>query len=132
MSPHMSILKMLSIISLLGFTVFTSVTTSAEKKVTKAPAVPFQYGLGVQSFQALCSECHGEWAEGSDKGPTLLHPYYKPSHHSDDAFYRAASQGVGAHHWNFGNMPPVKGATPKDIQPIILFIRWLQRENGIQ
>lgn len=128
----MNTVKIFSIISLLTLASFNSMTANAEKKVAKAPAIPFQYGLGVQNYQALCSECHGEWAEGSDKGPTLLHSYYKPSHHSDDAFYRAASQGVTAHHWRYGNMPPVKGATPEDIQPIILFVRWLQRENGIQ
>jgi hypothetical protein len=128
----MNTVKIFTIISLLTLASFNSMTANAGKKAAKAPAVPFQYGLGVQNYQALCSECHGEWAEGSDKGPTLLHSYYKSSHHSDDAFYRAASQGVTAHHWRYGNMPPVKGATPEDIQPIILFVRWLQRENGIQ
>lgn len=128
----MNTVKIFSTISLLALITFTSVLVNAEKRVPKAPPVPFQYGLGVQNFQALCSECHGEWAEGSDKGPPLLHPYYKQSHHSDDAFYRAASQGVIAHHWRFGNMPPVEGATPQDIQSIILFIRWLQREYEVK
>jgi cytochrome c2 len=128
----MSTVKYASIISLLTLITSTLMVVNAETTTATAPSVPFQYGVGVQNFQALCSECHGEWAEGSDKGPTLLHPYYRPSHHSDDSFYRAASQGVNAHHWRFGNMPPVEGATPEDIQSIILFIRWWQRENGIQ
>ena len=126
----MNIVITFSTISLLTLASFNTMAANAEKKAAKAPAVPFQYGLGVRNFQALCSECHGEWAEGNDKGPPLLHPYYKQNHHSDDAFYRAASQGVTAHHWRFGNMPPVEGATPQDIQPIISFIRWLQREYG--
>jgi hypothetical protein len=72
-------------------------------------------------------------AEGTaDKGPPLIHPYYKPSHHDDDSFYRAALSGVQAHHWHFGNMPPVEGITNQDIGQIIQFIRWWQRENGIR
>jgi hypothetical protein len=128
----MNTVKLFSFISVLTLATFGSLEANAGEKVAKAPPVPFQYGLGVQNFQALCSECHGEWAEGSDKGPPLLHPYYKASHHSDDAFYLAASQGVTAHHWRFGNMPPVEAATPQDVQSIILFIRWLQREYGVE
>ncbi|RLA39089.1 MAG: cytochrome c, partial [Gammaproteobacteria bacterium] len=101
----MNLGKKFILISLFTLVSFVSLEANAEEKVAKAPPVPFQYGLGVRNFQTFCSECHGEWAEGSDKGPPLLHPYYKSSHHSDDAFYRAASQGVTAHHWRFGNMP---------------------------
>lgn len=115
------------VLALLGMLVAAPASTYAETP----PAVPFQYGLGMQKFQSLCSQCHGQWAEGSDKGPTLLHKYYRPAHHSDDAFYNAALNGVKAHHWGFGDMPPVEGATADDIRPIIPFIRWLQQQNGI-
>lgn len=99
----------------------------------KNPKVPFQFGRGMQKFQEKCSVCHGQWAEGTaDKGPPLVHPYYKPSHHNDDAFYRAALSGVNAHHWHFGNMPPVEGITEQDIGQIVQFIRWWQTENGIR
>lgn len=99
----------------------------------KNPSVPFQYGRGLQTFRQKCSACHGKWAEGTaDKGPPLVHPYYEPSHHDNDSFYRAAFSGVTAHHWHFGNMPPVEGITEKDIGQIIQFIRWWQRENGIR
>jgi cytochrome c len=65
----------------------------------KNPNVPFQYGRGMQIFREKCSVCHGKWAEGTaDKGPPLVHPYYEPSHHDDDSFYRAALSGVNAHH----------------------------------
>ena len=99
----------------------------------KNPSVPFQFGLGMQKFQEKCSVCHGKWAEGTaDNGPPLVHPYYEPSHHDDASFFRAALSGVKAHHWNFGNMPPVKGITNQDIGQIVQFIRWWQRENGIR
>lgn len=98
----------------------------------KNPKVPFQFGLGMQKFQQKCSVCHGRWAEGTaDKGPPLVHLYYEPSHHDDNSFFRAALSGVNAHHWHFGNMPPVNGITNQDIGQIVQFIRWWQRENGI-
>lgn len=99
----------------------------------KNPKVPFQFGRSIQEFQKKCSVCHGKWAEGTaDKGPPLIHPYYEPSHHDDDSFFRAALSGVQAHHWHFGDMPPVIGVTNQDIKQIVQFIRWWQRENGIQ
>ena len=99
----------------------------------KNPSVPFQYARGMQVFREKCSACHGQWAEGTaDKGPPLIHPYYEPSHHDDNSFFRAARSGVEAHHWHFGNMPPVEGITDQDIGQIVQFIRWWQRENGIR
>lgn len=93
--------------------------------------VPFKHGLGMKKFKASCAACHGEWAEGTEQGPPLIHGFYKPSHHSDTAFYRAALTGVQAHHWQFGNMPPVEGITRKDMDRIIPYIRWLQKEKGV-
>ncbi|MBF0381679.1 MAG: cytochrome c [Magnetococcales bacterium] len=86
----------------------------------------------MEIYQEKCSECHGKWARGSDKGPSLLHPFYKPSHHGDESFYRAALFGVRQHHWPFGNMPPVEGMTRKSMEPVVSFLRWWQKENGIR
>ena len=36
-----------------------------------------------------------------------------------------------AHHWEFGNMPKIEGVTPADVEQIIRYVRWLQREAGI-
>lgn len=99
----------------------------------KNPKVPFTYALGLDKFRDKCSACHGQWAEGvADKGPPLVHPYYRPGHHSNIAFYRAALMGVRSHHWQFGDMPPVKGITKEDVTAIIRFIRWWQEQNGIK
>lgn len=104
---------------------------AAEPDAGKVPAVPFKYALGVKKFQDKCGVCHGQWLEGSKQGPPLLHPFYKPSHHRDSSFYRAVRKGVRAHHWEFGNMPPVSGLTSKDLDAIIVFIRWYQKEKGL-
>ena len=82
-------------------------------------------------FNKNCSACHGKSAAGSQNGPPLVHGLYETNHHGNEAFYRAAKQGVQAHHWKFGNMPPVKGVTRDDVKPIIEYVRSLQRANGI-
>ncbi|MGN7614493.1 c-type cytochrome, partial [Magnetococcales bacterium HHB-1] len=99
--------------------------------ITPPESVPQAYQAGMKKFQENCIQCHGERAQGSDNGPTLIHDYYKPSHHADYAFYKAAQSGVRAHHWKFGDMQPVPSVTRKDMDQIIPFVRWWQRENGI-
>lgn len=83
-------------------------------------------------FDAKCATCHGVNATGlQDMGPPLVHKIYEPSHHGDESFQRAAAMGVRAHHWRFGNMPPVEGVTRADIAMVVAYIRALQRANGI-
>ena len=58
----------------------------AQQSASPPKGMPFSYGLGYEKFQNRCSECHGSDLTGTDKGPPLLHGYYKPSHHDDAAF----------------------------------------------
>lgn len=87
--------------------------------------------LGKMVYEANCASCHGVNAAGTDKGPTFLHRVYHPGHHADPAFYVAPKRGVRAHHWSFGDMPPVEGITESQIEKIIIYIRALQKENGV-
>jgi cytochrome c len=93
--------------------------------------VPAELEQGEAKFNANCARCHGVRASGTANGPPLVHKIYEPSHHGDAAFQRAAAQGVRAHHWNFGDMPKIDGVTPADMDWIIKYIRWLQRQAGI-
>lgn len=91
-----------------------------------------QAQIGQRGFEAMCAECHGANAAGRDGvGPPLVHKIYEPGHHADMAFVLAAQNGVRAHHWNFGNMPPVEGVTRADVMAIATYVRELQRANGI-
>ena len=94
-------------------------------------AVPQEMQRGEARFQTLCSRCHGEQGRGTDHGPPLVHKIYEPSHHGDFAFFRAATQGVRAHHWKYGDMPAIPGVSENDIQDIVGYVRWLQRQAGI-
>ena len=84
-------------------------------------------------YDAGCSVCHGVNAAGTDKGPPLIHNLYRPGHHGDGAFAQAANNGVTAHHWRFGNMPPIRGGvTQAEIRQIVKYIREMQEANGVR
>ena len=88
--------------------------------------------LGKAAFDAKCAVCHGTNAAGQDGiAPPLVHKIYEPSHHGDASFLLAAKNGVPAHHWRFGDMPPVEGVTDADVKMIVAYVRELQRANGI-
>lgn len=87
---------------------------------------------GQEVFEANCAACHGVNAAGQDGvAPPLVHIIYEPNHHGDASFYRAVQQGVRAHHWRFGNMPPLEGVSEQEVASIITYVRELQRANDI-
>ena len=88
--------------------------------------------MGERAFNGVCATCHGANAAGSKLGPPLVHRIYEPSHHGDQAFEMAAANGVRAHHWRFGDMPPQPALTKADLRTVIAYVRELQRANGIQ
>lgn len=88
--------------------------------------------LGKTIFEAKCIACHAKNAAGQEGvAPPLVHKIYEPSHHGDASFWIATQRGVRAHHWRFGDMPPVDGLTRADVMMVVEYIRELQRENGI-
>ena len=88
---------------------------------------------GLETYEANCAVCHGKNAAGqSGLGPPLVHAIYEPNHHGDESFQRAVALGTPAHHWGFGNMPPVEGLSRSDVDKIVAYVRELQRANGIQ
>jgi cytochrome c5 len=100
-------------------------------KAAEEVEVPFHLGKGQLLYEKYCSACHGLQLTGSDKGPPLLHPFYKPSHHGDKSFYHAALQGVKQHHWEFGDMPPVEGMTPKKMDSLVPYVRYYQQQKKL-
>lgn len=92
-----------------------------------------QAETGKQAFDAVCAACHGTNGAGKDGfGPPLVHVIYEPNHHGDMSFFMAVQNGVRAHHWRFGNMPPQEGLTKGDVTNIIAYVREMQQANGIE
>ena len=96
------------------------------------PATPAALRAGDALFVAHCRQCHGEHALGTDRGPPLVHSVYAPNHHGDAAFLLAVRNGVRAHHWTFGDMPPLPGLGDAEVASITAYVRWLQRQAGIR
>jgi mono/diheme cytochrome c family protein len=86
---------------------------------------------GEIAFTTYCVSCHGKNAGGTDKGPSLVEQIYSPAHHSDFSFVRAITLGVPQHHWLFGGMPPQPQVGKREIDQIVVYLRELQRANGI-
>jgi mono/diheme cytochrome c family protein len=110
-------------------------TSSTKPGLTVAVTEPETYSAlardGKILFDQNCAACHGTNASGSDTGPPLVHDIYNPGHHADDAFVLAARNGTRAHHWPYGDMPPVEGVNEAQVRAIATYVRELQAANGI-
>jgi mono/diheme cytochrome c family protein len=119
---------------LVGRWYFSDTATAAGQPIVSVtvPELSAADKIGEKAFNKNCASCHGVNATGLDGlGPPLVHKIYEPNHHGDMSFQMAAQRGVRAHHWRFGNMPPVEGITLDEIAVITAYIRTLQRANGI-
>jgi mono/diheme cytochrome c family protein len=116
---------------LLALCVACESQANKESPPAASGTTPAEFQAGQGKFAAHCAACHGVRAVGTSQGPPLVHKIYEPNHHADVAFQRAALNGVRAHHWDFGNMPKIDGVSPDDVDQIIKYIRWLQRQAGI-
>ena len=98
---------------------------------TQAPSVPAQLNINKMLYEKFCSSCHGVDLKGTKKGPPFLHRVYHPGHHGDGAFFLAAKNGTRAHHWKFGNMPPVAGTNDDIVASIVKYVRFVQKQAGL-
>lgn len=93
--------------------------------------IPDDLAAGEAAFEANCAVCHGTRGLGTDQGPPLVDIIYEPNHHADMAFFMAVGRGVRAHHWQFGDMPPLPDVSNEQVQAIVEYVRFLQRQVGI-
>jgi mono/diheme cytochrome c family protein len=88
---------------------------------------------GESLYQQRCAVCHGDDLRGTNTGPSLLSVVYEPGHHPDELFRTAIRQGVPAHHWNFGDMPPMgHGLDDDSIDAVIAYVRSVQDAEGFE
>jgi len=119
------------LVMLLGATQACSQNGVEPKTTGTVASAPAEVRDGEQKFNTSCSTCHGIGGIGTTQGPPLVHKVYEPNHHGDAAFQRAAANGVKAHHWQFGDMPKIDAVTPEDVDQIVKYVRWLQKQAGI-
>lgn len=136
----MNIRNLLIALVLLGAAVFVyrglgapgQAPTGAAMASVTVPELSDIAQAGEALFNRSCASCHGKNAAGQDGiAPPLIHKIYEPNHHGDASFYLAARNGVRAHHWSFGDMPPVEGVTDTELEKIVFYVRELQRANGV-
>ena len=117
-------------------TVIAAIIACSSEPPTPTPTTqpePTTYSYsGEESFQNRCAVCHGQLADGTATGPPLVNRLYEIGHHPNFSFHNAVNKGVIAHHWNFGDMPPIPNVPPEEIDAIICHVRDLQRAEGIQ
>lgn len=87
---------------------------------------------GAAVYEQSCASCHGSDLRGTDRGPSHLSQVYEPGHHPDVAFRAAIAEGARAHHWRFGDMPPVGGLDDAEVAAVIAFIREQQELHGLE
>jgi len=96
------------------------------------PQDPALVTVGSDLYAAGCAPCHGQDLRGTDRGPSHLSTVYQPSHHADGSFLLAVKRGSPAHHWQFGDMPPIEGLTEEAVAAIVAFVRENQRLEGFE
>jgi mono/diheme cytochrome c family protein len=87
---------------------------------------------GSAVYAESCASCHGSDLTGTDKGPSFLSIVYEPNHHDDGSFRRAIAQGAPQHHWDFGDMEPIRDLDDEDVDAVIAFVRAEQERRGFE
>lgn len=103
---------------------------SVSVEVESAPAGDVATGEAL--YAANCASCHGIDLRGTELGPSHLSIVYEPGHHGDAAFFLAVRNGSPAHHWQFGDMPPIDGLSDDDIAAITAYVRAQQELHGFE
>ena len=123
------------VLAVLGVGWFGAAGCSRSEPPTASPTVaaevPTEHAEGRQLFETHCARCHGAGGTGTERGPSFLSKIYERNHHGDASFLMAVRRGVTAHHWRFGDMPPIPDVSDDDATRIVGYIRWAQRLAGI-
>ena len=98
---------------------------------SQAPPPAADVAAGQRAYDMTCAACHGPAGRGTAQGPAFVDRTYEPSHHADAAFAIAVRQGVAAHHWSFGDMPPQPDVSATELAEIVAYVRALQVAAGI-
>lgn len=107
-------------------------STAAPDPGPVGSASPNLLEAGSAVYAARCAICHGADLRGTERGPSQLSEVYKPGHHPDASYRTAIERGAPAHHFDFGDMPPVPGLSPAEVDAVIAYIRAEQVRQGFE
>ena len=113
------------------FAVFGTSGLDAFDEGASSPSAFSATEAGRIVFAEQCVVCHGRLAEGTGRGPGLIHPDYSPARLDDDAFRRAVHQGVPPRRRGATGMSAIASVSARDVDQVLVFLRGLQRERGI-
>jgi mono/diheme cytochrome c family protein len=99
---------------------------------TAAAPMPLPDHPGAEPYAQHCASCHGADLRGTDEGPSHLSVVYEPGHHPDWSFEVAVREGVRAHHWSYGDMPPIPDIDDDELDDLIAYIRAVQEDQGFE
>jgi mono/diheme cytochrome c family protein len=80
-------------------------------------------GAGESVYYEYCSECHGDWGEGTPEGPSLLIPGLTRDAFSNDQMDKVIGKGTGA-------MPRLE-LDRQETADVIAYVRDLQDAAGL-
>ena len=86
---------------------------------------------GLVAFAGECVGCHGRLAEGTERAPNLIDRDFGPGVRSDAQLRRAVFEGLPGRR-GYGAMPPFPDLPEHRLERMIIFVRELQRANGIR
>ena len=100
-----------------------SITVPALNELEKQGQVHFNRG---------CGDCHGiNGTGGSTTGNPLVHPYYRASLLSEEAFANTIKRGAPQRLWKFGHMAAQVHISDEEIKAMFAFFNALRKENGM-
>ena len=132
LAADMSVMAAAKVSAILSLTVNGgSVSVRFAQEAVVTPALSGAAAAGQQAFAKVCAVCHGVALRGSDRAPSLLHPFYLPGGmHGDDAILAAVNNGAKSHMWKLGDMPKPEGLQPGQDKEILAYIRAMQTSNS--
>ena len=89
--------------------------------------VPEEFMAGQAQFNKVCANCHGPDAMGGNRAPSMIQERFTISKYSNENISQIITNGS-----NSGAMPSLKNrVSEKEIEEIIKYIRYLQKESGL-
>ena len=114
------------------FMVFGTSGLDAFDEGATEPVSSQSFQQGGIAFIEECAGCHGRLAQGTDRGPNLIHPDYGPGNRSDAQIRQVVREGVPTRRRDYVDMLPTTNLSEHKLEQMVTYLREIQRMNGIR